>query len=137
LAIANGVKAQELLLPATSADEPREAWASLTGTGLLSLPDTRTLGAGRFSLGTTLDNHDRDPTRLDALDLSVAWTYGIKSRLETYGHAVVSRAVAVADRPTLLPPPVELMLSWNASPSAYGHHPPLALYGFRMSDAAR
>src|SRR5712692_2376808 len=116
LAAAGTARAGQQSGPASkSSDEAQEAWPSLTGSGLFSLPDTSTLRPRRLDVSVTVDNQDRDPIRLDSLDLSAAWTYGIKSRLETYGHAVVSRAVALADRPTLFPPPVDIVLPRGAS----------------------
>jgi len=96
---------------ASAADEAsRPTWVSLSGTGLLSLPDTSTLERGRYNLAFTFDNQDRDPLKLDVLDLSAAWVAGLGPRLETYGHAVLSRAVAVSPRTTLFPSPIDLVV---------------------------
>lgn len=77
-----------------------ETWVSTSGSGLLSLPDTRTLAKKHLDLGFAFDNQDRDPVRLDVADYSIAWNYGIRSNVETYGHVVVSREVIVGDRPS-------------------------------------
>jgi hypothetical protein len=96
--------------PATS-DEP---WVSASGSGLLTLPDTSTLAKKHLDVGITFDNQDRDPLRLDVVDYAISWNYGVRSDLETYGHVVVSRAVIVADRPSLFPPPVDIILPAGA-----------------------
>jgi hypothetical protein len=93
--------------PPVAAEEP---WVSSTGSGLLSLPDTSTLAPKHLNLDFTFDNQDRDPLRLDVVDYAIAWNYGVRSGLETYGHVVVSRAVIVSDRPTILPPPVDIVI---------------------------
>jgi hypothetical protein len=95
---------------ADSTDAPQEPWPSLNGSGLMLLQDTSTLPPKHLNAGFTIENQDRDPTRIDVLDFSLAWTYGISRRAETYGHVVTSRAVAIADRTTLLPPPLDLIL---------------------------
>ncbi len=87
-----------------------QTWVSSSGSGLLSLPDTSTLAKKHLDLSVISDNQDRDPLRLDVVDYSVAWNYGIRSGVETYGHVVVSRAVIVASRPSLFPPPVDIIL---------------------------
>ncbi len=102
-----------LLLAAGASAEAEDAatpWLSLSGSGLITLPGTATLERGRFNAGITVDNQDRDPLRLDVVDASVAWTAGLASGLETYGHAVVSRAVAVSPRATLFPSPIDVLV---------------------------
>lgn len=86
-------------------------WLSLAGSGLVSLPNTRTLAPGRWHVGGGFDNRDRDPLKMDVLDLAAAWTFGVASRLETYGHLVVSRAVTVSPRDALFPSPLDLVLA--------------------------
>jgi hypothetical protein len=109
---------------AADAAEPAEApWTSLLGSGLMLLPDTSTLAPKRLNAGFTIENQDRDPTRLDVLDFAMAWTYGLGSRTETYGHVVTSRAVAVADRPTLLPPPLDLILPQGSTTPDRPYYP--------------
>ncbi len=81
-----------------------------SGSGLFSLPDTTTLGEKHLDVGVAFDNQDRDPVRLDVADYAITWNYGVRSNLESYGRVVVSRAVAVADRPSLFPPPVDIIL---------------------------
>jgi hypothetical protein len=93
--------------PPVTSEEP---WASASGSGLLSLPDTSTLAKKHLNLGIAIDNQDRDPLRLDVIDYAITWNYGIRSDVETYGHVVVSRAVTVSDRPSLFPPPVDIVL---------------------------
>lgn len=88
---------------------------SLLGSGLMTLPDISTLQPRYFYLGGSFENQDRDPLRMDVNDLSVAWIYGVKPRLETYGHAILSRAVTVSDRTTLLPPPLDIVVPSAAS----------------------
>src|SRR6266511_4218646 len=78
-----------------------EPWVSLSGSGLFSLPD-----------------------------LSTAWTVGVRPRLETYGHLVLSRAVAVAERPTLLPPPLDLIVSEGARPPRRPYYPVYAPFPY-------
>jgi len=93
-----------------AAEDAATPWVSLTGSGLITLPGTGTLDHGRINAGITVDNQDRDPLRLDVVDTSVAWTAGLGSGLETYGHAVVSRAVAVSPRATLFPSPIDVLV---------------------------
>ena len=95
--------------PAT-AEDVATPWVSLSGSGLITLPGTSTLEPGRFNAGFTVDNQDRDPLRLDVVDLSAAWVIGLRFGLETYGHAVVSRAVAVSPRSTLFPSPIDILV---------------------------
>jgi hypothetical protein len=103
--------AAEVKAPPTPVED---AWLSASGSGLLSLPDTTTLAKNHLNLGVATDNQDRDPLRLDVLDYSITWDYGVGSGVETYGRFVVSRAVAVADRPSLFVPPVDLILPAGA-----------------------
>ncbi len=93
---------------------PEEPWVSSSGSGLLSLPDTTTLGKNHLTVGIAEDNQDRDPIRLDVIDYAINWDYGIRSGLETYGRIVVSRAVAVADRSNMFAPPVDIVLPAGA-----------------------
>lgn len=106
-AVPDGQEPTEVSAAPTMGEEP---WVSASGSGLLSLPDTSTLAKKHLNLDFTFDNQDRDPLGLDVVDYSIAWNYGIRSGLETYGHIVVSRAVIVADRTSLFPPPVDLIL---------------------------
>lgn len=104
---------------------PAEPGFSLLGSGLLTLPDTATVAPGRFTLGLTLDNKDRDPLGLDLLDYSVGWTFGIVPGLEAYGHHVLSRVVAMPEPPALPPPPLDLIVAPGAREPT---HPYYALY---------
>jgi hypothetical protein len=85
-------------------------WISLSGSGLVTLPGASTLERGRINAGFTIDDQDRDPLKLDVLDLSLACVAGIRPGLEVYGHAVVSRAVAVSPRTTLFPSPIDILV---------------------------
>ncbi len=98
--------------PSGTGEEP---WVSFTGSGLFTLADTSTLEKGDVNLALLFENQDRDPLRMDINDLSAAWTVGVRHRMETYGHLVLSRAVIAADRPTLLPPPLEIIVPEGAS----------------------
>src|SRR3954469_16877308 len=71
---------------------------SLLGSGLITLPDTRTLPRGRFDVSTTLYNRDRDPLGLDVFDYGLAFAAGWKPRMEAYGSLVFSRVVVVPDQ---------------------------------------
>jgi len=101
----------EASAPPPTTEEP---WVSASGSGLLSLPDTTTLGKNHLNVGIAFDNQDRDPLRLDVADYAITWNYGVRSNVETYGRVVVSRAVAASDRPTLFPPPVDIVLPAGA-----------------------
>lgn len=87
---------------------------SLLGSGLITLPDTRTLPRGRFEIATTLYNRDRDPLGIDVFDYGIAFAAGWKPKMEAYGSFVWSRVVVVPDQsqtwPALPPPPVDLVL---------------------------
>lgn len=110
-----------LLLPAP-AEQP---WIGLAGSGLLTLPDTRTALPGRGALGLTIDNRDRDPLGIDVFDGSLAWTVGVRKNLELSGHLTFSRVVALPEAPALPPPPLDLILPAGASAPA---RPYYALY---------
>ncbi len=109
--------------PRSSSRTAQEPWVSLSGSGLFSLPDTSTLQKGDVNVALLFENQDRDPLRLDVNDLSTAWTVGVRHRLETYGHLVLSRAVIVAERPTLLPPPLDIIVPEGASPPPRPYYP--------------
>lgn len=114
-----------VLLAALLAAPPGE-WLSLSGTGLLTLHDAATLARGRVGIAVTIDNRDRDPLGLDLLDGSVAWTIGLTPRLETYGHAVLSRVASLPERPPLPPPPLDLIQVGGAGvppPPRYALYP--------------
>ncbi len=108
--------AQEPAVAAPSAPTPaspaaaEEPWVSASGSGLLSIADTSTLPRRQLDLSIAFDNQDRDPLRLDVADYSIAWNYGVRSRVETYGHLVVSRAVIIAARDAAFPPPVDIVV---------------------------
>jgi len=103
-----------LLAVAAPLAEPPPPAPSLLGTGLLTLHDTRTLPRGRFTIGTTLYNRDRDPLGIDVFDYAVTGGAGVTPRLEAYGSFVFSRVVVVPDFsqtwPALPPPPLDLVL---------------------------
>src|SRR6187549_3590250 len=94
--------------------KPPTASPSLFGTGLITLPDTKTLPRGTWSLSTSLYNRDRDPLGIDVFDYGLAATVGLTPRLEAYGSFVWSRVVVVPDQsqtwPALPPPPIDLVL---------------------------
>jgi len=94
--------------------KPPTASPSLFGTGLITLPDTKTLPRGTWSLSTTLYNRDRDPLGIDVFDYGLAATVGLTPRMEAYGSFVWSRVVVVPDQsqtwPALPPPPIDLVL---------------------------
>jgi len=96
--------------------------SSLLGSGLLTLPDTRTMPRGRVNVGPTLHNRDRDPLGLDVFDYSLAFTVGITPRAEAYGRAVFSRVVVLPDFsqtwPALPPPPLDLVMPDGTAPPA-------------------
>ncbi len=93
---------------------------SLLGSGLLTLPDARTLPRGRFSVATTLHNRDRDPLGIDVFDYSLAFSAGLGARVEGYGRAVFSRVVVLPDAnqtwPALPPPPLDLVVPQGMTP---------------------
>lgn len=97
----------------TEAERP--SWPSLWGSGLVTLQDTATLPPKQVFAGIALENRDRDPFKMDVLDLSVVWTWGLGRNLETYGNVVVSRAVSLGDRPLTFPPPIDLLLPEGAA----------------------
>lgn len=98
-------------VPAAEAEQP---FSSLFGSGLFTLPDTRTLPPRRFTVSTTLHNRDRDPLALDVFDYGLAIAVGITPRMEVYGQGVFSRVVVVPDvsqtSPALPPPPLDLVV---------------------------
>lgn len=91
-----------------------EPWASLAGSGLLTLSDTATLAPGRFTVGLALDNRDRDPLGLDLFDYSATWAVGVTPHLELFGHHVFSRVVSLPELPALPPPPLDLIVARRA-----------------------
>src|SRR5260370_22216211 len=98
-------------------------WISFSGSGLFLLPDTSTLEKGDVNLALLFENQDRDLLRLHVSALSAAWTVGARHRLESYGHLVLSRAVIVAERPTLLPPPLDIIVPEGAPPPRRPYYP--------------
>lgn len=106
-----------------AAEDVATPWVSLSGGGLITLPGTSTLERGRFNAGFTVDNQDRDPLKLDVVDLSAAWVAGLRPGLETYGHAVVSRAVAVSPRATLFPSPIDILVPRGLSVPQRPYYP--------------
>lgn len=98
--------------PAPEAPAP---WASLLGSGLLTLHDTATFPKGKFAASLTIDNRDRDPLGLDIMDGGLAWNYGIATWVEAYGRFLFNRSVAVPDTPVLPPPPLDQIVVPGAS----------------------
>jgi hypothetical protein len=89
---------------------PERTWPSFTGSGLITIPDTSTVPPGRVELSLGIDNRDRDPLKMDVVDLDAVWTIGVARRLETYGHVVLARAVTVSPRGSLFPSPIDLVV---------------------------
>jgi hypothetical protein len=83
---------------------------SLAGSGLLTLPDSRTLAPGCATLAVSVDNRDRDPLGLDLLDGAVDFAVGLHPRLEVWGRAVLSRVASLPEPPPLPPPPLDLIV---------------------------
>ncbi len=110
LAAVTGALLLSLVAVPATAEDAATPWFSLSGSGLITLPGTAALERGRINAGLSVDNQDRDPMRLDVVDLSAAWVAGLAPGLETYGHAVVSRAVAVSPRATLFPSPIDVLV---------------------------
>jgi hypothetical protein len=92
---------------APASPPPRDTWAALLGTGIVTLPDTATLAPGRFSIGVTLDNRDRDPLGLDIVDGALAVRAGVTRWAEAYGQFILNRSVAVPDTLVNPPPPLD------------------------------
>jgi hypothetical protein len=107
---------------APRATHPPLPASSLLGSGLLTLPDTRTMPRGRVNVATTLHNRDRDPLGLDVFDYSLAVTVGITPHIEAYGRGVFSRVVVLPDFshtwPALPPPPLDLVMPDGTRPPA-------------------
>jgi hypothetical protein len=106
-----------LAAPASASAAAAEAeppFTSMFGSGLFTLPDTRTLPPRRFTVSTTLHNRDRDPLGLDVFDYGLAVAVGITPRMEVYGQGVFSRVVVVPDvsqtSPALPPPPLDVVM---------------------------
>jgi hypothetical protein len=110
------------VLLACSTAGAQETWASLSGSGLLTLPTAQTLPRGRLLAGLTVDNRDRDPLGLDLLDLSVALTAGLSDRVEAYGSGVASRVVAMPELPPMPPPPLDLIVAPGTGAPARPHY---------------
>jgi hypothetical protein len=100
-----------------------DSGVSLAGSGLLTIGDTSTLARGRFEVGLALDNRDRDPLGLDVFDYDLAFAVGVAPRLEAYGRAVVSRVVALPERPALPPPPLDLIVPQGSTAPAPPYYP--------------
>jgi hypothetical protein len=103
----------------------QDAWPSLAGSGLITLPDAGTLPRGHVLAGFAIDNRDRDPLGLDLLDLSLTATVGLGGRVEAYGQGVVSRVVSVPELPPMPPPPLDLIVGPGAAAPPW---PRYALY---------
>ena len=112
-----------LAAPASVAGQ--DAWPSLAGSGLLTLPDASTLPRGSVLAGFSVDNRDRDPLGLDLLDASITVTAGLGARVEAYGLGVVSRVVSVPELPPMPPPPLDLIVGPGATAPPRPHY---ALY---------
>jgi hypothetical protein len=104
-----------LLASTAAAEDPGQ---STVGSGLITLPSTETLAPHHVLVGIATDNADRDPLGLDLLDYKVNFTAGLGPRLEVYGHAVLSRVVAMPEPPALPPPPLDILVPRGASAPA-------------------
>jgi hypothetical protein len=134
LSLGAGARAQEApaTLPAPAApraqSEPRHAWLGLSGSGLFTLPDIRTMAPGDFVVGLSVDNRDRDPLGIDLLDGALAWNVGLTPRLETFGRLVASRVVTVPGRRLPLPPPpLDLIVPSSMEPPRRPYYPLFSL----------
>lgn len=136
-AAAAGVLALSLT---ASAEEPAgtpKPWSSLWGSGLLTVPDTRTLAPGRVSAALTVNNRDRDPLGLDLLDGALTAAAGVGRSTEVHVEWVVSRVVALPEAPAAPPPPLDLLvLPGAAAPEGalYSLHWPVPYVDKRGSD---
>jgi hypothetical protein len=103
-----------LAVPPVQNGAAPKPWSAILGSGLLTLPDTRTLPRGQFTVANTLHNRDRDPLGIDMFDYAVAVAVGVTPRIEAYAHGVYSRVVVVPDvsqtSPALPPPPLDLVV---------------------------
>jgi hypothetical protein len=104
-----------LLLAAPCPTQAQEAWMSLAGSGLVTLPDASTLRRGTIVGGIAMDNRDRDPLGLDLLDASLWVTAGLGPRVEAYAQGVASRVVSVPELPPMPPPPLDLIVGPGAT----------------------
>jgi hypothetical protein len=100
--------------PKSAASPAEKPWTSLLGSGLLTLPDTRTLPPRQATAAVTLYNRDRDPLGIDMFDYSVVVAVGVTPKMEAYARGVFSRVVVVPDAnntlPALPPPPLDLVI---------------------------
>jgi hypothetical protein len=100
----------------------QDAWPSLHGSGLLTLPDTATLAPRRVVAAFALDNRDRDPLGLDLLDGALLLTAGVARGTEVYGALVLSRVAALPEPPPLPPPPLDLIVAPGSAAPTAPHH---------------
>jgi hypothetical protein len=108
--------------------QPQPGWLGLSGSGLFTLPDIRTMAPGEFVVGVTVDNRDRDPLGIDLLDGALAWNVGLTRRMETYGRVVASRVVTVPGRRLPLPPPpLDLIVPASVDPPRRPYYPLFSL----------
>jgi len=97
--------------PAARAQAPvREAWPTLAGSGLATLPTADTQRAGHLALALNLDNRDRDPLGIDVFDGAAVFTAGLSRRAEAYGSVVFSRVVSLPEAPAMPPPPLDFVV---------------------------
>ena len=81
---------------------PQDAWPSLHGSGLLTLPDTATLAPRRVLAAFGVDNRDRDPLGLDLLDGSLLLTIGVARATEASEPPLPGSASSLQLLPALL-----------------------------------
>jgi hypothetical protein len=76
--------------------------------------------------GADDEERDRDPLGLDLLDGQVSWSLGLPGRVEVSGNVVLSRVTSMPERPTLPPPPLDVVV---VAPARDPVRPFYALYG--------
>jgi hypothetical protein len=107
---------------------------------MMAVQEARVLEPGHFSFGTVLDNYDRDPLGIDALDIRIDWRLAFLHRLEMYGRYHVSRAISEPGAHPVPSPPLDIVAlgAWRASGqpyrSLYWPLPYLSHHGARVDD---
>jgi hypothetical protein len=115
-------------------------WTGPSGGGMMAVQEARVLEPGHFSFGTVLDNYDRDPLGVDALDLRVDWRLAVVHRFELYGRYQISRAVSEPGAHPAPSPPLDIvsLAAWRARGqpyrAMYWPMPYLSHHGARVDD---